>query len=378
MYEPSHLLIYFYGQVVILLKKLCLMLFFCVCLNLTAGAMEYTGGTSAAGCALLDGETGRVLYQKEGDTPRPMASTTKIMTAVVALENGCLEEKVTITQESVGVEGSSLYLKEGEQLTLEELLYGMLLESGNDAAVAIALHIGGSVEEFVGMMNQKAKELGLKQTHFENPNGLTAEGHQTTPIELGKLTSYALQNETFAQIVSTKEKTISGGDDGQRYLTNSNKMLRNYEGAVGVKTGFTKVAGRCLVSAAEREGVQLVCVTLNDGDDWKDHTQLLDWGFSQLKKQELSPEKERTLPVAGAGDVTVRLPKVELTLSEEDQVEMVTELPRFCYGPIEEGQVLGQIWILVNGEETEALPITAQHGVELPQKISWWKRLLPF
>ena len=215
-----------------------------------------------------------------------MASTTKIMTAVVTLENADLFAKVTVPSVAVGVEDSSMYLAKDETLLVKELLYGLMLTSGNDAATALAYYVGkGNIQTFVDMMNSKAKALGLENTNFTNPSGLPDDNHFTTARELAKITCYALQNPVFAKITATAKVTI-----GHRTLVNHNKMLSMYDGAIGVKTGFTKKAGRCLVSAATRNGVTLVCVTLNAHDDWNDHISALDSGFERCKKIVFHPK----------------------------------------------------------------------------------------
>ncbi|BFH69348.1 MAG: D-alanyl-D-alanine carboxypeptidase family protein [Paenibacillus dendritiformis] len=235
----------------------------------------------AKAAALIDVASGRILYSRNGEEPLPMASTTKIMTAIVAIESGKLSDVVKTSKRAFAKEGSSLYLRRGEEMSLHHLLYGLMLRSGNDAAVAIAEHVGGSEEGFVYMMNQKAEMLGLEKTQFRNPHGLDADGHYTTANDLARLSAYALHNPTFQEIVRTKVKTVPNPNANWDYKwTNKNKMLQLYEGADGVKTGYTSKALRCLVSSATRHGQQLAVVTLNDGNDWLDHTRLLDYGFS--------------------------------------------------------------------------------------------------
>jgi D-alanyl-D-alanine carboxypeptidase len=218
-----------------------------------------------------------------------IASLTKIMTAIVAIEHGKLSDKVKTSQTAVGKEGSSIYLQLGEEMSLLNMLYGLMLRSGNDAATAIAEHVGGSEEGFVHLMNEKAEMLGLTHTQFKNPHGLDAEGHYSSANDLAKLTAYALRNPVFAQIVSTKVKSVPNPHEKWQYSwTNKNKMLAMYEGADGVKTGYTKKALRCLVSSATRNGQQLAAVTLNDRDDWIDHRQMLDWGFKNYPLTEVA------------------------------------------------------------------------------------------
>lgn len=231
--------------------------------------------TSAKSCILMDADSGTVLYENNADERSLIASTTKIMTALVVLEHCDAEQEFRIPVEATGIEGSSMYLKPNEVLTIRELLYGLMLHSGNDAAVALAIACAGSVDGFVALMNEQAQKLGLGNTHFENPNGLDGESHYSTARDLAKLTSYALKNEEFASIVATKNIRI-----GERCLTNHNRLLWSVNGAIGVKTGYTKAAGRILVSAAKRNGRTLIAVTICDGNDWADHAALYEYGFS--------------------------------------------------------------------------------------------------
>jgi len=212
-----------------------------------------------------------------------IASLTKIMTAIVAIEHGNLDEELQVSKRAAGKEGSSLYLKDGEKITLRNALYGLMLRSGNDAAIAIAEHVGGSVEGFAFLMNRKAEELGMSNSRFMNPHGLDEPGHYSSANDLAKLTVYALRNPEFKEIVKTQVKTAPNPNDSWDYKwVNKNKMLKLYEGADGVKTGYTKQALRTLVSSATRNGQQLVAVTLNDRDDWNDHAKLLDFGFARF------------------------------------------------------------------------------------------------
>lgn len=251
---------------------------------------KVSGISSSARAAVLmdatDGER-RILWESGARQRMGMASTTKIMTALVAIEAMPLSTPVTVTEESVGVEGSSVYLAKGETLSLYQLLTCVLLESANDAATAVAVAVGGSVANFAQMMNQKAESLGLLNTHFSNPHGLDDEEHYTTAEDLALITAEALDNDVFRSIVSTYRATVPS-PKGERLLINHNRLLRSYEGCIGVKTGFTKSSGRCLVSAAERDGIRLIAVTLDDGADWVDHTAMLDAGFSALCSLELS------------------------------------------------------------------------------------------
>ncbi|WP_181873051.1 D-alanyl-D-alanine carboxypeptidase family protein [Fontibacillus phaseoli] len=263
-------------------------------LPITTGAKEAAPeppSTHAQAAALIDVTSGRILYSSHGDEELPIASLTKIMTAIVAIEHGKTDEKVKVSRNAFGKEGSSIYLHLGEEMSLENMLYGLMLRSGNDAATAIAEYVGGSEQGFVHLMNEKVKLLGLEHTAFQNPHGLDAKGHYSSANDLAKLTAYALHNPLFKEIVRTPSRKAPNPNDPWDYRwDNKNKMLRFYEGADGVKTGYTKTARRCLVSSATRNGQQLVAVTINDGDDWNDHRKLLDFGFSQYPLKTLVEE----------------------------------------------------------------------------------------
>ena len=254
---------------------LCAALTLCFCIPVVAEAVE----VSATACVLMDADTGLVLYRKNEDQRMLIASVTKLMTALVVLEQGEVDETVTVTAAHMA-EGSSMYLRVGEKLTLEELLYGLLLCSGNDAALALTECAGG-VEPFVALMNEKAAALGMKNTHFANPNGLDDEEHYSTAYDMALLACAAANEPTLRRIASTRTVAIGG-----RTLTNHNKLLSRMDGCIGLKTGYTKAAGRTLVSCAEREGHRLVAVTLRDGNDWNDHEMLYDRGFALVGVQE--------------------------------------------------------------------------------------------
>ena len=242
------------------------------CMTAAAEAVE----VSAAAAVLMDADSGRLLYEKNGEKRMLIASTTKLMTALVALEQGGLQQEITVTGGHMA-EGSSMYLRPGEKLTLETLLYGLLLSSGNDAALAVTECMGGAVP-FVARMNEKAAELGMENTHFANPNGLDDEAHYSTAEDMAKLAAAAMDDPVLRRVASTRTARIGG-----RTLTNHNKLLSRVEGCVGLKTGYTRAAGRTLVSCAERDEVRLVAVTLQDGDDWNDHASLYEQGFRVLR-----------------------------------------------------------------------------------------------
>ena len=345
---------------------------------------------SAQSAILLEGKCGYVIQEKAAHQRMPMASTTKIMTALVALDTADPTQIITVSPEAVGVEGSSIYLQAGEELTLEELLYALLLESANDAAVAIAIGIAGSVEAFAEQMNQKAAELGLKDTHFVNPHGLDHAEHYTTAYELALLTRYALQNQAFRTIVSTRKTTIPhASTNSARLLVNHNKMLRMYEDCIGVKTGFTKKSGRCLVSAAERDGVLLIAVTLNAPNDWSDHAALFDYGFTQYTSVELCLAEEFLFPVSvvGGAESYVMVGNAAsahaVLPSNHAPILTTVEAPRFLYAGIESGEVLGRVVfkcdIEGNGNPVciGSVDLTARYGIEQKaKKKSFWQWLL--
>lgn len=318
---------------------------------------------SAEKAILVDGTTGRVLYEKNADTRSLIASTTKIMTALVVCENCNVLDRMKIPAEAVGIEGSSMYLEAGEVLTLQELLYGLMLSSGNDAAVALAIYCGGTVEGFAEMMNDKARVLGLTGSHFENPNGLDSPGHYSTARDLAVLAAYAMENPVFRQTVSTKTMKI-----GNRYLTNHNKLLWQVEGAEGIKTGYTRAAGRILVSSALRSGRRLICVTINDPDDWLDHAALLEDGFSQYQIQTVVSAGDRVgeLDVAGGSGKVALLAAEDFAyaLAADEQVEIVLPGTGFVYAPVVAGAQAGNANVLVDGKSAGKIPLVYGNTIE--------------
>ena len=324
---------------------------------------------SAESAVLIDCSDGQILYEKNAHARMGMASTTKIMTALVAAEDADIYKEVTVTKEAVGIEGSSVYLAEGEKLSLCELLYALLLASANDAAVAIAIERCGSVERFVERMNEKALELGLKDTHFVNPHGLYDEAHYTTAYELALISAEAIKEPTVSKIASTYRTSISGGGSKSgRFLLNHNKLLRLYDGAIGLKTGFTKKTGRCLVSAVRREGLCLIAVTLNAPDDWNDHIKLLDLGFESYEAVTLYDVGEFTylLPVTGGKDMYALLSNTEaiiLTLPKNRGrvTEQILTHRRFEFAPVREGAILGTLVCLCGGRRaSSSLSVAAE------------------
>lgn len=352
---------------------------------LTAGLLVFqmpavcAVGTSASSAILMDAGSGRVLYEQNAREPRLIASITKLMTALVALESGHeLNEPVTIQPEWAGVEGSSIYLRAGEQVALETLLYGMLLRSGNDAALAVAGCCGGTVEAFVDQMNETAQRLGMKDSHFANPNGLNAEGHYSSAYDMALLAKACLENETLAKIVSTKTITL-----GTRTFTNHNKLLWRYEGCVGMKTGYTEKAGRTLVSAAQRDGLTLICVTLNDPDDWSDHAALFDYGFSQYRAEQLARTAQILCRLPVKGSLMPFCPVVaasdcSIALTEQEQVTVSFELQGTeLTAPVLKGTPVGEAVYSLNGKEIGRVALMTGQNVpaDLASDLGFWDRL---
>ncbi|WP_134683246.1 D-alanyl-D-alanine carboxypeptidase family protein [Brevibacillus migulae] len=354
-------------------------------------AAEGALGISAEAAALIDVASGRILYQKNGDKKMRIASLTKTMTAIVAIEEGNLKDVIQIPDEAVGVEGSSIYLRKGERLTLEELLYGLMLRSGNDAATAIAIHIGGSVQGFAYKMNEKAALIGMTHTNFMNPHGLDDSNmHYSTANDMVKLSAYALKNPTFRQIVSTKVKSISWeGESWDRRLQNKNKLLHLYEGADGVKTGYTKLAKRCLASSATRDGRQLAAITLNAPDDWNDSMKMMDWGFQTFKPTKLVGKGEAIdpdAPVFASEDQLQLITENDfvypLTRSETTQVTSRVNLLQPRLGKQMVGKHVGFLQIYLGNQPIGQIPLTVKEAVPTLKsqlgfhaKESFWSKL---
>lgn len=337
---------------------------------------------SAKAAVLLDTQSGRFLYEKSAKNPMLIASTTKMMTALVVIKNCKLDAVVTIKKEQTGIEGSSMYLKVDEKLTVRELLYGLLLSSGNDAAEALAVHCAGSIAQFARMMNEEARALGLTNTHFANPHGLNANEHYSCARDLALIAMEGLKNEDFRQIVSTKTINLAG-----RAMQNHNKLLWNYQGAIGIKTGYTIKAGRCLVSAVERDGRVLVAVTLNDPDDWKDHAAMYDIGFSQYNPRELCRQGDVIGSVSvlsgTARAVLVRAKEtVTMTLTDDEmeRVALSMETTWYAWAPISAGSAAGKARFLLDGKLLGETILYYDHDVPqyVPPKKSFWKSLTDF
>ena len=317
-----------------------------------AAACLVTGeayGVGAAAAIVMEAESGEVLFAQEIHRQLPMASTTKIMTALLTLEQPNLQQEFTVDETAIRVEGSSMGLRQGDTVTLYALAVGMLLASGNDAAGAAAVRISGSMKAFVAEMNRRAASLGMNNTHFVTPSGLDAEEHYSTAYDMALLARAALQNPLFAGIAASRRMTVSYGQPPYaRSLLNHNRLLSLYGDAIGVKTGFTKKAGRCLVSAAEKDGVRLICVTLNCPDDWNTHAALYQRYFALTESRPLTLEAP-ILPVVGGQKaalqtVLVGQPTYTAIRGREEGITVTVYLNRgFCYAPVEAGQPLGQV-----------------------------------
>ncbi len=351
--------------------------------GLTARA-EGVGGLSSLSAVLYEPESGRILYEKDAHTPRPMASTTKLMTALVALEHCPPEQEIVVTAEAVRVEGSALGLRAGDRITMLDLLTGLLLESGNDAANVAAYTVAGSIPAFAAMMNARAASIGMEDTTFVTPSGLDEGDHSSSAYDMALLGAEVLKNETLAAICAMKTAVVRFGNPPREVtVSNHNKLLRLYSCAVGMKTGFTKKSGRCLVSAAEKDGVTLVAVTLNGGDYWNDHIALYNYGFTQVELAPLTPPELPALPVAGgtAGEIALATetpPSKTLLVSEKDQVTAKVELPRFLLAPVAEGEKVGRVRYMAGDRELCTLPVTASASVEARPVAGYWQRFGEF
>ncbi len=328
-----------------------------------------TPKNSAQSAVLVNQDSGSILYAKNENEHHAIASTTKIMTAFLTLEAAEEQNReITVMPEMIRVEGSSMGLRVGNRLTLHDLAVGMMMVSGNDAANAAAIAIGGSTERFAAMMNAKAASLGMSNTHFVTPSGLDDTEHYSTARDMAVLACAAMQNSNFASIVRQKSMKIHflNPDEIHSY-GNHNKLLQFYPSCTGIKTGFTKKAGRCLVSAAEKDGVRLVAVTLDDPDDWNDHEALLDYGFSQLKSQKIDDSSCRLEEnVVGGIEPFVTVSGTEgekIVIGSSDHLTRTVELPQFLYAPVKTGQVVGCVRYDCGGKTVARTELVAEENV---------------
>ena len=369
-------------------KWLSLMLAVLCCLHLCCPAVHAADplGISAQAYVLMEADTGKVLLSKNGDEKRPIASTTKIMTTLLCLESGGLDDWFVVDPEAIRVEGSSMGLQEGDVVTKRMLCYGMLLPSGNDAANATAVRLAGSIPEFAKLMNARAARIGMTHTCFVTPSGLDAEGHGTSARDMGLLARTAMQNPDFRAICSqSRAEVCFGNPPYNRWLKNTNKLLTMYEGVVGVKTGFTDEAGRCLVSFCERDGASLLCVTLHAKDDWNDHMKLYDYGFAHVVSQPVEPPDALSVSVVGGTADTVALrTRDPLSVGTDNgdlrQLTVQVQVEPFLYAPVPENARVGNLAYYYEGRHVADVPLYTVDAVaaqeQEPETPGFWQALL--
>ncbi|MEE1321344.1 MAG: D-alanyl-D-alanine carboxypeptidase family protein [Acutalibacteraceae bacterium] len=323
--------------------------------------------TSAKSSILLNADTNEVLYEKNAHEFMSMASTTKIMTSLLAVESGKMLEHIT-AEKDYNCEGTSISIKKGNTFTLETLIYAMLLESGNDAAELTADFLGGSQENFAEMMNEKAKKIGMKSTNFVTSSGLDADGHGTTAYDMAVLGSYAIKNPVFRKICSSEKVTVDYlNPDTRKSYTNHNRLLQSYSGIIGIKTGFTKKSGRCLVTACKRNGITLVAVTLKAPDDWNDHKKLYDYGFSIEGVTSLNVNMPSKITVYGSPvkSLSVKFEALNLSSSDKNDITYKTYLRKWLYAPIKSGDIVGYTDVFINNKYVKRINISATENAEI-------------
>lgn len=329
---------------------------------------------SAASCVLIDAKNGDILYGKSENKRLPMASTTKVMTAILAIEKLDLNSQVKIRFEDINIEGSNIYIKTDDNLTVKDLLYGLLLESGNDCANVLAYNAAGGKEEFAKLMNQKAKELGLENTNFENPSGLDGKNHYTTSEDLAKIMMYAMKNPIFREITACEKMTLSDG----KFTKNHNKLLKMTDYCTGGKTGFTKKSGRCLVSSASRNGMEYIAVTLNAPSDWDDHIKLYEYAFSNFYPVILCSGESIIADVAGGIDTTVEVINSRDITVRNSEVKNGYEkriiLPKFLYAPLNKGDIVGKIEFYNKEKVIDSCELIVSKDV-VKEKDSLWNKI---
>jgi D-alanyl-D-alanine carboxypeptidase/D-alanyl-D-alanine carboxypeptidase (penicillin-binding protein 5/6) len=341
-----------------------------LCVDFSASA-EDKPTVLAVGAVLISADTGEIIYSHNSFQKLPMASTTKIMSALLLLESGNLDEEFVVDSEAIKVEGSSMGLVEGDIVTKYALCCGMLLPSGNDAANAAAVCVAGSVERFAELMNKRAEQIGMTHSYFVTPSGLDAQGHGASAYDMALLAREALKNETFREICSQESIQLQFGNPPyDRWLKNTNKLLSMYNGVYGVKTGFTDDAGRCLVSACERDGKNLICVTLNDKNDWQDHISMYEYGFKQVKLVTSEIPDNITADVAGGVNDSILLvvnevPKICTVGNSENGYTYKVKAPPFLYAPFEENQQAGMLEISTDGRKICEIPLFTAESCEM-------------
>ena len=349
-----------------MIKKICFLLLSIVIIfsNSTYNAKAY----SAASYCLYDPVLKKVITSYNMNKKLSMASTTKIMTALIACEICDLSEIIEIEDKMIAVEGSSIGLQVGDKISYESLLYGLMLESGNDAALSIAIGISGSQKNFASLMNEKAKQIGMKNTNFVTPNGLDDEFHYSTAYDMAVLSGFAMNNKKFAQIVGTKNyKSVYNNGETHRTYYNHNRLLSSLEGAEGIKTGFTKKSGRCLVTSCSRNGVRLIAVTLNDGNDWKDHRDLYDYGFKQYESVTL-PKTNKYISVVGGKKAEIKVESVDNDIyfyhGLYSDIKHKIYIPKFVYAPVKKGEKIGWVEYYYQGQTIAKADVLALENVK--------------
>lgn len=369
-----------------MIKRFCCLFVLGLVFSLRCFALSVPS-VSASSAVVMVAQTGEVVFEKNAYERRGMASTTKIMTALLTVECASPQRVVVTTPEMVNVEGTSMGLKVGDKVSFHDLVYGMLLASGNDAANTAAISIDGSILKFAERMNKKASEIGMKNTNFVTPSGLDDENHYSTAYDMALLGCYAIRNPYFLEACSSQRAELCYGNEPyKRYLNNHNRLLKSFDGAVGIKTGFTKKSGRCLVSAATRDGVTLVCVTLNAPDDWNDHKALLEYGFDRVSLKNIDVTFPDFCVVGGS------VSKVSLSLSDKlsvaslcsaDDFTVEVNLKHFEFAPIEKGEAVGRVQLLLDGKviaERTVISNTAVDSVteEMPEEKSIFTEIKSF
>jgi len=365
------------GKKLLTILIICALIFSLFTLYISS---EEPFSVSARCCAVYLPEADRFIYLKNENEKRGMASTTKIMTALIALDQLDGSEEITVGSESCGIDGSSLYLRPGETMNSIDLIYALLLQSANDAACALAHRIAGGIEEFAAIMNSKAQELGLHSTHFTNPHGLDDKDHFTTSRDLAILSSVALKNERLKEIASTKRReiTISGKP---RMLTNHNKLLSLYDGCIGLKTGYTKKCGRCLSSGVEKNGFQVITVTLDAPDDWRDHKKLFDMAYDRFERRILSEKGDfqTDIPILNGDSPSVPVSaknNVSLIVDKSTPAfEHSIRLSAYFSAPVYKNEILGTVIFTENGLEVARVDLVSEETVETRQGKKGFFRL---
>lgn len=352
-----------------------LLLLFCLFVPIAAEVPPL----SSASAVVMEAESGEVLYEKDAHTARPMASTTKLMTALLTAETLPLDKELTVSAAAVAVEGSALGLRVGDKITVSDLLTGLLLVSGNDAANAAALSVADSLPAFSDLMNAKAAALGMHDSHFVTPSGLDAAGHGASAYDMALLGRAVLQNDFLRQVCATKTARVYfGAPKREVWVSNHNRLLKLYDGCIGMKTGFTKRSGKCLVSAAERDGVTVVAVTLNGGDYWNDHMKLYAHAFSLLERVQLPTAQAASLPAAGgmADEALLQMPTPPaVTLHTGEKPTMQVRLPRFLWAPLTAGEKVGSVTYTCGERVLCTLPVTVAQDLPARTPLSFWGRM---